>query len=181
MPLLFNALFTPLDVAGVEAPLPTEFKIFSKGRNASEKGSVLFDERAAAAVMRRANRRAVDFPVDLEHESLEKFQVRDDMSDARGWYSLELRNGELWAVNVTWTADGEDRLRNKKQRYISPAFERDRSGRIVNVINCALTALPATHDAQALVAASSRLGWQTRGARVRANGYLSRARKEIRS
>jgi hypothetical protein len=66
-----------------------------------------------------------------------------------------MRNGELWAVDVTWTPDGERRLREKTQRYISPLFRRDKkTGRILRLLNVALVSMPATNDAQPLVAAS---------------------------
>ena len=94
--------------------------------------------------------------IDLEHESL-GMPARPDSRDARGWAQLEMRKGELWAVNVRWTPDGERRLREKTQRYLSPAFERDpATGRILSLVNIALTAIPATYDAPALVAASAR-------------------------
>jgi hypothetical protein len=56
-------------------------------------------------------------------------------------------------VRTKWTPDGERRLREKTQRYISPAFLFDSERRVTKLINVALTALPATHGTQALVAA----------------------------
>lgn len=132
--------------------LPTEFRIFRAGVNSSTKGDVTFDEIAAANVMAAHETHGVDLPIDLEHLSLAP-DVRTDY-DARGWFKLAVRDGELWAVNVTWTSDGEMRLREKRQRYISPAFNVDAENRVTRVINAALTALPATYNAQALIAAN---------------------------
>lgn len=137
---------------------PTEFRIFRKGRNESSKGPFIFDDKAAALVMAAFKRAAVDGMIDLEHLSLDKESENFD-PDARGWFGLELRNGDLWAVNVKWTADGERRLRERLQRYISPAFLFDEeTGRVIELYNVAICAIPATYEAPALIAASKRVG-----------------------
>jgi hypothetical protein len=135
---------------------PSEFRLFRKGENRTSKGTYLFDELAASEVMAVYRAHGVDIAIDLEHLSLEDpEQSRNFDPDARGWTRLELRNGELWAVGVTWTTDGAARLREKRQRYISPAFTVDpESRRITTVLNIAITAMPATDNIQPLVAAS---------------------------
>lgn len=140
--------------ASLPSGLPSEFRIFASGNNPSSKGLTIFDAVAAQAVMSAYQRQGVDYTIDLEHLSLEGDSSRPDAADARGWFKLELRNGELWAVDVRWTPDGERRLREKTQRYISPAFYQDEKGRAVELINVALVAMPATYNAPALVAAS---------------------------
>lgn len=142
--------------------MPTEFLLFSAGVNSTEKGTFTFDKRAAELVLAEHAKRGVDLMIDLEHDSLstEAKLLRSDAADARGWFGLEVRpDGSLWAVNVTWAADGEARLRDKRQRYISPAFttETDANGveRPKRVVNAAICARPATFDTPALVAASA--------------------------
>jgi hypothetical protein len=136
-----------------DAP-PTEFRIFAAGMNRTSNGDGLFDEQAARDVMARFQTHGVDVMIDLEHLSLDDEGPNFD-PDARGWCRLEVRNGELWATNVKWTADGEARLREKRQRYISPVFEYEKATRrITNVLNIAITAMPATHKIAPLVAAS---------------------------
>jgi hypothetical protein len=132
---------------------PTEFRLFKAGVNETTKGDFLFDDAAAAAVMAAYRKHAVGLAIDLEHLSLDADRVNYD-PDARGWADLEVRNGELWAVNVKWTPDGEQRLTEKRQRYVSPAFTTDNDGRINEVWNVAICAMPATHGAPALVAAN---------------------------
>jgi len=144
-------------IAG-DAP-PTEFRIFKAGINESQKGSVLFDDLAAKLVMASYKRWGIDLAIDLEHGMLDVAPGAADPTarDARGWCQLEVRNGELWAINVRWTPDGIARLTNKTQRYISPCFDRDvKTKRVVEMFNIALTAIPATNQAPALVAASAR-------------------------
>ena len=133
---------------------PAAFRIFARGWNDTEKGRFLFDEKAARDVLESHARLGVDTMIDLEHASLDKLAPNWD-PDARGWCRLEVRNGELWAVGVRWTEDGAARLSQKRQRYISPAFAFDpESRRVQSIWNVALVAQPATHSAEALVAAS---------------------------
>jgi hypothetical protein len=138
---------------------PTEFRIFKAGVNDSQKGSVLFDDLAAKLVMASYKRWGIDLAIDLEHGMVDVAPGAADPTarDARGWCKLEVRNGELWAVQVKWTPDGIARLTNKTQRYISPCFDRDvKTKRVIEMFNVALTAIPATNQAPALVAASVR-------------------------
>jgi phage I-like protein len=143
--------------AGADGALPTEFRIFKYGVNETSKGSCLFDEQAAAAVMARFEKEGRDLMIDLEHHwSDNSASARPDAADARGWCKLEVRNGELWATSVTWTPDGARRLTEKTQRYTSPLFfERKADSRVVRVVNVALVANPATFGAEPLVAASA--------------------------
>jgi hypothetical protein len=139
--------------------LPTEFLLFAPGDNPSTQGPAIWDATAAAAVLARAKERgSVEYPIDLEHRSLDKGAVAltKDATDAMGWFRLAVRDGALWAVNVRFTPEGAERLRAKKQRYTSPAFYwlDEPNGRVGEVINVALVAMPATNNQQALVAAS---------------------------
>jgi phage I-like protein len=135
---------------------PSAFRIFAAGWNESTKGRVLFDEQAASDVMAAYAAHGVDIMIDLEHLSLNE-ESRNFDPDARGWCRLELRSGELWAVDVKWTPDGQVRLSEKRQRYVSPAFWTDKeSGRVTEITNIAITGMPATHNAAPLMAASKR-------------------------
>ncbi len=117
-----------------------------------------FTERSAAAVMSAYQKHGADLIVDLAHESLHEAK-RADSHDARGWFKLEVRGGELWAVDVKWTPDGARRLAEKTQRYISPAFGVDaKTNEITDLVNVGLVAMPATEHAPALVAARVRTG-----------------------
>lgn len=135
---------------------PSEFRIFTAGWTDTYKGKFLFDDEAAVLVMAAFREHGVQRPIDLEHLSIDDEAPHYD-PDARGWFDLEVRNGELWAVNVKWTPDGERRLRQCIQRYISPFFDFDKkTRRVQSLYNVAICAIPATKDMPALVAASAR-------------------------
>ena len=149
----------PICLAVSGSQLPTEFRLFVSGWNETENGRLLFDAKAASTVMAAYSAWGVDVMIDLEHQMLDTQAGAADPTarDARGWCKLELRNGELWATAVSWTPDGAKRLTEKRQRYVSPAVDVDpKSKRITQLINIAITALPATHDTPALVAASRK-------------------------
>lgn len=135
-------------------PLPTEFLIFPAGVSDSTKGPAIFDAAAARSVMAEYEKQGVDLMIDLEHLSLKSPHITNYDPDARGWFKLELRDGALWAVDVRWTPEGAERLREKRQRYISPAFKVDENERVLELVNVAITAMPATYDAAPLVAAN---------------------------
>jgi phage I-like protein len=132
---------------------PTEFRIFRKGINKSDKGEFLFDEQAAGSVMAAYARKGVDVMIDYDHAVLHAPEVK---AIAAGWCSFEVREGELWATKVTWTPTALDHFAKAEYRYFSPLFDYEpRTGRIQHVINSALTNTPALHGLDALVAASA--------------------------
>jgi phage I-like protein len=158
--VLSGVMSTALEVAP-GAPLPTEFRIFKPGVNATAKGDFDYDDTARATMLAASQQRgSVRYMIDLEHDSLhpERRAQRADAGDARGWFSLDFRpDGSLWACRVEWTPDGARRLNEKTQAYISPAFKHVIEGGSLHpleLVNAALCAVPAIHDAPALVAAS---------------------------
>ncbi len=139
---------------------PTEFLLFKAGVNETSKGPALFDAQAAEMVMATYRREGHDLMIDLEHYATDRDAklLKSDATDAMAWFSLEVRNGELWAANVRWTPEGERRLRARSQRFTSPAFHGDtKTRRVVDLVNVALCSMPATFSALPLVAASSAL------------------------
>lgn len=134
---------------------PVEFRLFRAGVNDTSKGQFIFDEAAAASVMSAYASHGKRIMLDLEHLSLDQ-ESRAFDPNPRAWTSLEIRDGELWAVNTEWLEDGRRRLQEKLQPYVSPTFDTDNEGRVTRIVNIAMTALPATHQPYALVAASGR-------------------------
>lgn len=147
-----RVLLRAIEAPEGDAPLPTEFRIFTAGVNESFNGPCVYDEAAEASVMAEYKRHGVRMMIDLEHSAWDGSN-RTDSRDARGWFSLEARNGELWAVDIEWTEDGARRLRNRTQRYTSPAFLVDEDHRVTCLLNVALCSMPATYGIAPLVRA----------------------------
>jgi hypothetical protein len=138
-----------------DAP-PSEFRIFTAGAVDTVKGTFVFDDVAAAAVMAEYEKHGIDLMIDYDHASLGTGMSPDpaQAGKAAGWFNLQLRNGELWAVNVRWTPPAAEALSRKEWRFMSPAFTTDESGRVTSLLNVAITNLPATRNLQPLMAAS---------------------------
>lgn len=136
-----------------DAP-PAEFRIFPQGEFDTRKGKFLFDDEAAASVMANYQDQGTEMHMDYEHRSL---QPGSPESPAACWFKPELRDGELWATDVRWTPRAEQYLKGKEYRYFSPAFDAQKgSGRVMRLINVAVTNLPATKHLNPLVAASDK-------------------------
>lgn len=156
--LLHKLTASSVDPGG--GALPSEFLIFKAGTNTSTHGSVTFTEASARSVIENFRSHGAQLPLDLEHLALDP-EAPNFRSDAMAWFDLAVRKdakgrSELWAVDVKWTPEGERRLREKSQRYTSPAFFTNEEGEVTRVVNVALTSLPATDGLQALIAASQR-------------------------
>ena len=136
---------------------PTEFRLFKVGKNETTKGTFIFDAKSARLVMAEYRRHGIDLPIDYEHASLDVGVDPSLSGKAAGWFNLELRGGELWAVNVRWTEPAANAIRLKEWRFYSPAFTVE-DNRIVSLMNCAITNLPATRQLTPLIAASKKKG-----------------------
>lgn len=133
--------------------LPREVRIFAKGVTATTKGPILFDDDAARLVMGAFADQGRDaLPFDVGHGMLSPLSPPDGHK-AAGWFKPEVRNGELWASGIEWTEFGANALRRREFRYFSPAVHREpESGRVRELINIALTNIPATKHQAPLVA-----------------------------
>ncbi len=139
-------------VAGDEPP--TEFRIFTAGTVETSKGTFTFDAASAAAVMAEYAKHGTDVMIDYDHAALAELAIDPALAGrAAGWCGLEVRNGELWAVNVRWTPPAAEALKAKEWRYMSPAFTH-RDGVINGLLNVAITNMPATRNLEPLIAAS---------------------------
>jgi len=142
--------------AGATAP-PSEFRVFSAGHVETTKGIFLFDEEAAQSVMARQAEYGNELPIDFNHGMAEGWPMDPGLAGrAAGWFTPEVRNGELWAVKVSWTKEAAAQVADRQWRYMSPWFSHEDGGRIRELFNVALTNTPATKRLTPLVA--SRAG-----------------------
>lgn len=126
--------------------LPSEFRLFTFGDNATSKGTFKLDADGATALMAAYKKQGIELHVDYEH----------DRRNAAAWFNPEVRPDGVWASNVRWTPRAAEMLKGREYRYFSPTFGIDDAKRITRLVNVALTNLPATENQQALIAASER-------------------------
>lgn len=135
---------------------PREFKIWSKGENQTDHGTIVFSDRSAQALMADQAKRGNLYSVDVDHLSLSP-TAPPEARKAVGWHRLEVRDGDLWAVDVQWTQVAASALSSTvpEYRYFSPAYDVDtKTGEIVGYVNTALTNNPATWNVTALASAA---------------------------
>lgn len=152
---LLSALLCELSLNG-NAP-PTEFRIFRAGENRTKKGVFLFEKKDAEQLMAKAEEHAADYSIDYGHAMFSIFSSGHpaDTHSAAGWFKPQLRAGELWATDVSWTPLATRKITDREFRYISPTFNRDESGHIQELCNVALTNIPATNGLRPLVASAT--------------------------
>lgn len=134
---------------------PTEFRILSKGQNRTKKGTIVFDDKSERAVLGEYAAHGTDLMIDWEHKSILTAGTPVDGGKAAGWFKPAVRNGELWASEVQWTPAAKSALQNREYRYFSPVVFHDKDGRVLRLVNVALTNLPATQGLRALVASDA--------------------------
>lgn len=136
---------------------PREFRIFPAGEVDTRKGKYLFDEKAAGNVMSAFAGWGLDqLSLDYEHSAMSG-GTRDGAAPAAGWFTPAVRNGELWATNVEWTPTAMGYLKERAYRFISPAFTTEAKGnRVLELMNVALTNLPATRRMEPIVASVTK-------------------------
>ena len=116
------------------------------------------DAQIAARLIAAANERTTRYMLDYDHAVLHR--DKGVKAIAAAWFKqLEWVEGEgLFAVGVDWTAAAAAHVAAAEYGYISPLFQYDpTTGAAVELINAALTSIPALDDMEEvfeLVAAS---------------------------
>lgn len=131
---------------------PTAFRIWKAGDNVTDHGPTIFSERSARLLLEQQATRENRFPIDIDHLSLDK-EAPIHLRVAVGWFSIDVRDGELWAVDVEWTDVVRAGLAKDppEWKYHSPAYDLDvETNEVVSLLNLALTNVPATHGVTAL-------------------------------
>lgn len=132
---------------------PTEFMVFPFGPIETTKGTFNFSKELCEELLNERAEHAARVNIDYDHLALNPQNAGD--GKAAGFCDLRARDDGLWAVNVEWTPTARKMLEDGEYRYISPAFNADRkTGDIFELINIAITNIPATKNIRELVAAS---------------------------
>jgi hypothetical protein len=131
--------------------MPTSYWLFKAGATSTEYGPVYWTERSAKLCAEAAARRSTEFNFDYDHLSVKPVAVGNGR--AAGWSRRDISAAGFRVVAVSWTDVARAAILGREYRYLSPFALVDEATReVVDVINCALTNLPATHGAQLLLA-----------------------------
>lgn len=150
-----QTLLLAIALEGADRTPPKELRLFAYGMNATRKGNFLLTPNAAQQIMMAYKAHGTDLCLDYDHGALEA--PVGQPTPAAGWAKLELRDDGLWLASIKWTATAHDMISKGEYRYVSPAFDADiETLEIVDVINCAITNIPAMDNQRPMVAASRR-------------------------
>ncbi len=129
---------------------PTAIQLLAIGKSPSRNGKppyVVVDDRAHAeriAAATAAHHRSNDIVVDYDHQSM--FGARAGVGGtarAAGWMKRVYASDQGVFADVEWTDAAASALGAREYRYISPVFQHDAQGRVVRIINAALTNTPS--------------------------------------
>jgi len=138
---------------GQAATAPTEILMFGAGVTSTTKGPVVYDADAAVSVLEAYEARGLDLlPIDCAHGML-MHGGGPEQHKALGWFRPDPRDDGLYAADIQWTDAGRRMVEAREFRFVSPAIMLDsESGRVTQVVNLALTNIPATNNQKPLVA-----------------------------
>ena len=144
-----------LDGAAAPEP-PRKIRLFKFGKVDTTKGEFLFDKKSAESVMKTWRDYGNDLCFDYEHKAVDP-DARAGDGLAAGWFKLAIGTDGLYAVDIRWTDKAAKQITSREWRYFSPTFEYEsESGRILELVNVALTNIPATKDLPPLVASKRK-------------------------
>jgi phage I-like protein len=149
--------FTDELVSSAGSEPPTEFRLLKMGVNETTKGPINVTRESIDAVLaqikadgRDQNRLSFDF----NHAQMRAQTAEEGIS--AGWFSVEGREDGLWIVNAEWTERASTALAAREYRFFSPVLMLDAKTREpTQLVNVALTNLPATKDQTPLVASQN--------------------------
>lgn len=127
-------------VLSADGTIPNEIQLLPFGQVKTEKGTLLADQMAIKEIIKVFNTRVNDLVIDYEHQTL-----TGEEAPAAGWIKELIDKGQdgLWA-KVEWTPRGEEYIKNKEYRYLSPVVMiRKSDGRAIRLHSAALTNTPA--------------------------------------
>src|SRR5580658_498932 len=96
------------------------------------KGIFRFTKQSAQLVKAQWEKLGRQFGFDYEHDLFNQ-ALPGSEKVAAGWGDLEIKDSGLWCVGIKWTPDGEKKIASKEFRYLSPAFNADKSGEILSL------------------------------------------------
>lgn len=141
---------------------PKRIRLFKLGLNKTTKGEFYLTKDNGNKIIDSWKEYGNKLSFDYNHAQLNELASPESQISA-GTFDLELNDLGLFAVNIEWTEKAKQLIESKEYIYTSPAFlskieKADNKKYIVDIINCALTNIPATHElTQLLEAASKRI------------------------
>lgn len=121
--------------------------VVPRGKVESRKGEFLVDELSFKEIYSYYKQRKLDLVIDYEHQTLDNVQA-----PAAGWIKELYLTEKGIEADVDWTEKGQEYLKNKEYRYLSPViYRRASDGRAIILHSVALTNTPAIDGMEAII------------------------------
>lgn len=138
------------------------FRIFPEGKFMTDYGPSVMTPKAGQEIIKKFRARGNNMMIDLRHFSISPTATAKQ-SEALGWVmqpnGLEYVNGDgLYATGVRWDPEIKAGLESEppKWMYHSPYYDQDKKTKVITeLLNIALTNMPATHNHSLLAAERS--------------------------
>ncbi|MFG6728550.1 phage protease [Burkholderia pseudomallei] len=143
MTLQLHSLLLDLSATDGGAPVPSRIQLLPPsgftGRDG--RGPYTYD---AQTLLNAFAAYGMPLPMDYEHQSIDAID-KTSPTPASGWITaLHADASGVWG-DVEWTTQAADYIGAKEYRFISPVFEAQRDGAIVQLIGAGLTNNPNLH------------------------------------
>lgn len=138
--------------------IPTKLRLFKFGVNKTTKGEFVLTEDNAEKIIQNQKDYGNKLNFDYNHSQLNELMSIEDGVSA-GTFDLAILDDGLYATNIEWTAKAKQLINDREYIYTSPAFDIEKVNDvkyIIDIINCALTNLPATKELKQILEAASK-------------------------
>lgn len=132
-----------------------ELRLFALGKNKTEKGDFYLDGDSVDSILSKQKDVGNLYSFDYDHG-----MISGQNGVSAGSFVLDKKEDGIYATNIDWTEKASNHILNKEYLYISPAFvtvTKSNKKFIKEIVNCALTNIPATHNATTLLSKESQM------------------------
>jgi phage I-like protein len=157
--LSFDIATASASADAAKAPEWVHLMPLGEWKGADGRGPYRLDRPNADRVVAALQAAKRPLPIDYDHAlDLALGAKSGQPAPAAGWFSqAEVRDDGIWA-RVEWTARGSETIAAKEYRFISPVFNHDKTGRVLQLLRAGLTNTPNFESLTALASQNQTEG-----------------------
>jgi len=101
---------------------PSELCLLKWGLNPARPLPLFLTKESANDIIKKFQENGNTLPWDIDHSSVDS-TIPVSERDAIGCFNLQLRDDGIWAVDIQWTEQGDEKVRSGKFMYYSPSVQ----------------------------------------------------------